>query len=85
MPEATDYDRLTEGGKDVVSGTQHADITRVVAPAAVTSAHAAGNPPTQTEYNKAVDDIIALRATVASLTTQLNLALDTLDTYGETA
>lgn len=63
---------VTDNG--VVTGAEDQVLTQgaaVAAPAALTSANAAGSTPTQAEFNKVVADLVALRTTVAAL--QANL------------
>ena len=65
-------------GKPETFPVRKAEATSVVtaaaatAPAALTSAAAAGDAPTKVEYDKVVADLAALRSTVASLVTLSN-------------
>ena len=58
----------------IVAGVEDSVITQaavVAAPAALTSAAAAGATPTKAEFDKVVADLTALRTTVANLLTAL--------------
>lgn len=68
----TNFSALATDAGTVPAGTQAATIANTTAPSALTAAAAAGANPTKAEFDLLLDDVTALRATVATLVTKLN-------------